>query len=344
MKNKILLTALIACTMLFSTSHAFSKKPKIISGKLLSITMPYETRGLYKIKKNNTGILVFDKKSKRKGFGGFAFAIRTAKSPSDWAMIPGNRKIGELYDKNNNLYDVLLNQPTDVQYDYVNNDNKEYNILYKLADTVEIYGANGSRYYPLQGMLGKNLYSEIIDKHIKAINEKWDSARLEKENMSYMYNVLAKSGYDVLNKTGYAYYDVNGDGIEELFIGEITNDNYKGIIYDIYTMVNRTPKHVASGGNRDRYFVCDDYFLCNEYISGALENGWLVYNLVENSNELFPQVGFKYDAYSNKNNPWFISYDFANNKWENVSKKQFDDRKTVFNDYKRFEYIPFSSK
>ena len=159
-----------------------------------------------------------------------------------------------------------------------------------------------------------------------------------------MYNVLAKSGYDVLNKTGYAYYDVNGDGIEELFIGEITNDNYKGIIYDIYTMVNRTPKHVASGGNRDRYFVCDDYFLCNEYISGALENGWLVYNLVENSTELFPQVGFKYDAYSNKNNPWFISYDFANNKWENVSKKQFDDRKTVFNDYKRFEYIPFSSK
>ena len=174
-------------------------------------------------------------------------------------------------------------------------------------------------------MKGKDLYKDILEKHLTAIIEKWDSNKLEKENMSYMYNITPK------DKIGYAYYDINADGIDELVIGEITEGNWKGVIYDIYTMVDRKPQHVISGGSRNRYYVCDNSFVCREYSSGALESGVDVYNLVENSTELFPQVSFKYDEYENPKNPYFISY--SDDKWENYPKKEFDERKKVFLKY-----------
>ena len=319
------------------------KKIKI-SNKNFSLILPNNIKGTYIVKKKKDSIFIYDKISKKAGFGGLAFGIKIYEKPSEHAMMPGGRKIGELTDKNSKLYDMVLIQPTDVQYDYTKPVINSYYNLYSLGnnDKYVINGKNGNKYQKNQGMKGQYLYKDILTKHIKAINEKWNSAKLEKENMSYMYNVLSKTNKNVLNKVGYIYDDINGDGIEELLIGEIAQDNWKGVIYDIYTMVDRKPVHVISGGTRNRYFVCDEAFLCNEYSLGAKESGWLVYILVENSTELFPQVGFKYDAYQNSKNAWFISYDFKNDKWENVSEKIFKERKAIFDKYKRFDYIPLS--
>ena len=317
-------------------------KDKIYSNKLFSITMPYNVKKTYIIKKNKNDIYVYDKPSKKSGYGGLAFGIELYKDPACHAMRFGGKKIGELTDKKNVLYDVVLVYPTDVQYDYIKGKSNSYDVLYNLGQKVQIQGTKNSKYHKNQGMKGEDLYKEVLKKHIQAIKEKWSSEKLEKENMSYMYNVLAQTNKNVLNKVGYFYYDVNSDGIDELFIGEITKGQLKGVVYDIYTMADRKPIHVISGGNKDRYFVCDDTFLCNEFSSGALEKDWLIYVLVENSKELYPQVGFKYDGYENKNNPWFISYHFPQNKWENVSEKTFEERKGVFNKYERFEFIPLS--
>ena len=314
-----------------------------ISNKLFYISVPKEAKGEYKVKRINNGIFIFDKPSRKAGFGGFAFGISAYKNPSEYAMNPGTQKLGELTDKKGNIYDITLIRPTDVQYDYVNGKSKSYDLLYNHGDNVEIIGKRDNKYYKNQGTKGENLYKSILQKHINAVEQKWDSIKLEQENMSYMYNVLAHSNKNVLENIGYAYYDVNGDGIDELFIGEISNEDWKGIVYDIYTMVNRKPVHVVSGGSRNRYFVCDDVFLCNEYSSGAKESGILVYILVENSNELFPQVGFKYDGYANQKTPWFISYNFKKDEWENVSEQTYNERKKVFNRYERFDYIPLST-
>ena len=237
---------------------------------------------------------------------------------------------------------MVLKHPTDVQYDYTKSTNppEKFAKLYDLGETVEIQGIKGSTYYKNQGMKGENLYKEILRKHVTAINEKWDSSKLEKENMSYMYNVISQTNKEPLKKIGYTYYDVNVDGIDELLIGEIADGDFKGVIYDIYTMVDRKPKHVISGGARDRYYVCDDSFICNEYSSGAAESGMTVYNLVENSTELYPQINFKYDEYSNRKNPYFLSY--SDEKWQNVSEKDFYERKKTFDKYERFDFIPLS--
>lgn len=317
-------------------------KDTTIKTKLFSITLPEELRGFYEVKKEKEKISIFHKESKKAGFGGFAFGIKVYKNPSDHAVLPGSRKLGELTDKSGNLYDVVLKHPTDVQYDYTISPEapESFKILYNIGDSINIQGINGSSYYKNQGMKGEDLYKNILEKHITAINEKWDSSKLEKENMSYMYNVIAQTNKNPLNKIGYAYYDVNADGIEELLIGEIAEGNWKGVVYDIYTMVDRKPQHVVSGGTRNRYYVCDDSFVCNEYSSGALESGVIVYNLVENTNELYPQVNFKYDGYSNPKQPWYISY--SDEKWENVTEEAFNERKKVFDKYERFDFIPLS--
>lgn len=322
-------------------------KDTTVKNKLFSITLPEELRGFYETKIEKNKISVYDKKSKKAGFGGFAFGIKAYKNPSDHAVLPGSRKLGELTDKRGNLYDIVLKHPTDVQYDYTQGPNppESFKLLYEVGDAINIQGIKGATYFKNQGTKGEALYKDILKKHITAINEKWDSTKLEKENMSYMYNVMSVDNkQNLLDRIGYTYYDINDDGIEELLIGEIADGNWKGVIYDMYTMVDRMPKHVISGGSRDRYYACDDVFVCREYSSGANESGTIVYILVENSTELFPQVSFKYDGYKNPKKPWFLSYGASINddEYENVTEETYEERKSTFDKYERFNFTPLS--
>ncbi len=331
----ILLIIICSAGSFFALANAADK---VYSNKLFSISLPEEVKGTYEVKKEKDKISVYHKKSKQAGFGGFAFGIKAYKNPADYASLPGGKKLGELTDKKGRIYDVVLKYPTDVQYDYTKAEYPpvSYKKLYDFAEVAEVKGVRGSVYYKNRGTKGEDLYKDVLKKHLTAIKEKWDSNKLEQENISYMYNIT--------DKTGYIYYDVNGDGIEELLLGEIADGAWKGVIYDIYTMVNREPKHVISGGARNRYYVCDGSFICNEYSSGAMESGVRVYNLVENSTELFPQVSFKYDGYANPKKPWFLSYgtDMNKDSWENVTEQTFNERKKVFEKYERFDFIPLS--
>lgn len=333
-----------ALTVIAKTSTNLKSVEQIVSCNLFSLSLPSSTKGKYKAETKGNKIYIYDKISEKAGFGGFAFGITAYKNQYDYAQLPSKKKLGELTDKNGTLYDIVLIQPTDVQFDYEKGECESYKLLYELAQTIDktVQGQNGSKYFNGRGMHGKDLYGDILKKHRYAIKENFNSTRLELENMSYMYNVLASSGNNVSDITGYAYYDVNGDGIDELFIGEIAQGNMKGIIYDIYTIVDRKPTHVVSGGTRNRYFVCDNSFICNEYSGGANETGLSVYFLTENSTELFPQVSFIYNGYKNKNKPWFISYGTSQTELENVSEKTFNERKKIFEKYKRFDFIPFS--
>lgn len=326
----------------FAAQNIDVKKDIIIKNKLFSITLPKEMSNSCKIKKDKTKISIYHKESNKAGFGGFIFGVKAYKKPSDYAMMPGGKKIGELTNKKGYLYDMVLKYPTDVQYNYTKYSQppKSFQSLYDYAENVEIKGVNGSKYFEKQGTKGENLYNDILKKHLIAINEKWSSEKLEKENMSFMYNLIVKTDKAPLNSVGYTYYDVNADGIEELLIGEIVEGSLKSIIYDIYTMVDRKPQHVVSGSTRNRFYVCNNSFLCNEYYSGAMETGVRIYDLVENSTELFLQMSFKYDGYTNKYNPYFISY--SDEKWENVTEAKYKERKKIFEKYENFDYIPLS--
>jgi len=335
--------------LLLSTTLANAggvKKDRIIKNKYFSVTIPSNIKG-YDYKREKDCIKIYDTDSKKAGFGGFAFAIKAYKNPKDHAVLPGSRKIGELTDKKGVIYDIIIKYPTDVQYDYTKSNEapENYKSLYDLGEEVKVQGIKGSTYFPDRGMKGEDLYKAVLKKHLTAIKEDWDSERLEKEGMSHMYHVLRVGRKaDISDKIGYVFYDVNADGIEELLIGEIAEGDWKGVIYDIYTMVDRKPKHVLSGWARNRFYVTDGTFLANEYSSGACDSGVRIYILVENSTEIFPQVAFKCDTYTNREKPWFISYGTSANedKWENVTEETFLERKKIFETYERFDFIPFS--
>ena len=116
--------SIIAAVFIFftATSYVYAKtdspKPLKVKNRYFEITMPETVRGLYEDNIQKDRICIYDKASKKAGFGGFAFGIKVYKSPADHAVLPGSRKIGELTDKRGNLYDVVLKHPTDVQYDY----------------------------------------------------------------------------------------------------------------------------------------------------------------------------------------------------------------------------------
>ena len=325
------------CTLTLCINAKESSECISVKNRLFSIEIPKELKGSFYTETTKDRISIYHKESKRAGFGGFVFGIKAYKNPADHATLPGGSKIGELTDKNGVLYDMVLRYPTDVQYDYTKGVKPPYTYerLYDLGSIVNIKGVKRSTYYKNQGMKGEDLYKDILKKHITAINEKWDSKKLEEENLSYMYNIIPE------DKIGYAYYDINTDGIDELVIGEITEGSWKGVIYDIYTMVDRKPQLVISGGSRNRYYVCDRSFVCNEYSSGALESGVRVYHLLENTTELFHQVSFKYDGYENKKNPYFITY--SGNEWKNVSEETYKKRKKIFEMYERFDFVPLKN-
>lgn len=316
-----------------------------ISNALFSIVLPDKVSGFYIVEKNNESIEIYDKVSKEAGFGGFAFSITAFKAPGDYASMPRVKKLGELTDKNGVIYDIVLIQPTDVQFDYENKNDKTYSALYNLAESAEksINGINGSTYYSGRGMKGEELYNDVLKKHFNAIKEKWTPEKLMSEKMSVLYGELAENNKNAADIIGYAFYDTNSDGIEELLIGKIGKNEGESPVYDIYTMVNRTPAHVVSSERNNGYFVCNESFICEEYFLRGGEDVMIVYYLEANSTELFPQIGFKYQERDGNSNSLYISYDPDLKNWENSPAKTYKERRAAFEKYVKLNFIPLSN-
>lgn len=339
-KLSFLVLLLVFTLVSYSFAQAANNNGIVISNSYFSFTVPNEMKGIYTVLKEGNAIYICEKVSEKAGLGGGAFGLNIYRNPKDYADMSAVKKIGELTDKNGKIYDMVISRPVEIEYADDEKVAENYKRLYDFGEKVEIKGVNGSKYVKNKGMKGEELYGEILKKYKKALTEKWDSKKYEQEGMGYMYYVMSKSNENLQDKIGYIYYDINSDGIDELLIGETDNKNSK--IYDIYTMVNRKPTHVTSGGDKDMYFVCNDNFLCNAYVENSKENTFIVYYMDKNSNELNPQITFIYSKNENKKNPRFVGYG-SYGKLENVSRKVFNERKNWYKDYNTLDYIPFST-
>jgi len=336
--------SMFACTLITCIStkvFAENKSEIVISNGYFSFILPNEAKNTYTIEKMDKGIYVCEKLSAKSGEGGFAFGLKIYREPKDYADMEKVKKIGELVDKKGVLYDMVLIRPTEIRYGDGETIEKNYSRLYDLGDTIEIKGINGYKYVKNQGVKGESLYKDILKKYKTALENNWNYSQFKDENLGCIYLTLSKSTKNLLNKIGYTYYDINNDGIDELIIGEISKGESKGIIYDIYTMVDRKPAHVVSCKPKEKYFVCDENFLWNEYPPKRNEKVAGVFILKNNSTEMFPKVMFIYDKKLNKKAPWFVSYG-SNGNLDNLDKKTFNERKELFNSFERFEYTPLS--
>ena len=307
-----------------------------ISNSLFQITLPEEFKDIYDSDITDDQISIYVKKYKDAGFGGLAFTIWARKLPTEFAGGPYEKR-GELTDAEGNKYEVVLGYATEVQWDFEESEEMpdEFAKLSAVGEEAvkNLIGVNGATFEYGAGTTGEELYGDIIAQYKKAFDEGWDATKYEENNMSPEFYSLSQEGAENI---GFAYADTDKDGIDELYVGTLKDDELKGTVYDIYTIVDGAPAHVVSGSARDRYYVYMNSFVVNEYSGGAMEYGKIVYALNSNSTDMTYQWATKYDAYENEEEPWFISY--TEEEWENVSEEEFESREAPSEEYTKLEY------
>lgn len=310
---------------------------------LFEITIPDDLRGIVDVEVSSDRIDIYHKESKDGGFGGLEFAIWAVSVPREYAGGPYT-KIGELNGEDGSTFDVVRGEATEIQWDYNAEEMPaDFEKIYDSADKVlsSIKGINGNTYLEGAGIRGEDLYKDVLAKYVQAVNEEWDANKLEEENMSPEFFYMGSHSEGGLDNIGFAYRDINVDGIDELLIGDMADGDGKSVIYDVYTTIDRKPAHVVSGTARDRYYDFDDVFLCNEWSGGAGSSGFDLYGLTCNSTELVFQYGYKYDEYENEEKPWFIAYD--KDTYESVTEEEYSEAWTRDESrYVKLDYTPLS--
>lgn len=178
---------------------------------------------------------------------------------------------------------VVVEVTTKVNNEQKNN-NKEEEILSKIRENSEIGEATEPIY---------RKYAEIISEYGEMIKNKDTSGKKYESDIAIEF-LLAS--YDETVKAGYAFMDVNEDGVQELLIGEnynIPDYGFDSIIYNIYTVNNKGEVYLlARGGARDGYYICTNptadrtangmqhgAFISEEGTSGAAYSSYGYYRL-----------------------------------------------------------------
>ncbi len=119
-------------------------------------------------------------------------------------------------------------------------------------------------------------YISVLTAYHTALKEEWEKQKLSDGGFS----ILAAYCYgeDILEKIGYSFLDLDGDGIDELLIGAIGGDDFiRQQIFELYCLKNGMPAQVFAGQERDRYYLCQDggsYIIINEGSSSASNSEW----------------------------------------------------------------------
>lgn len=314
-----------------------------VSCPMFSITLPAGTD--YIVENDDTSISVYDREAKESGFGGWAFTVEAYEDPGDYSGMM-ERKIGELKSSDGKIYDLTVIFASDIQYNYEKYSDipDNYSMLFEGSSDIfkTAKGAGDYTYTKDGGMKGKYLYGAVLKKYKKAFTENWDADKLEEEGMSQVYAEIASvEKTSLLNKIGFAYSDLNGDGVDELLIGEVSKGKDPSIVFDIYTMVDREPAHVASGWYRNAYYIFEHGMICNNYAQSAFMSGVKVLEVQHNQTELFLQCDFRYDSEKDKDNPWFVSYG-DEESWVQLSEEDFEERSSNFGEPVHIDFTPFS--
>lgn len=318
----------------------------VLSTDLFTLTLPDEFKGKTRAIIDGEFISVFDKESNEAGYGGHAFSVVVDK---DKDIIPGGMftKVGELETAEGDRYDVCVGYPSDIQWDYTKYEKEpeDYANLYSSAEQIvqNIQANNGGVFIYGAGTKGEELYAYTVSRYIDAFNEGWDANRFEDEGMSpEFYALMQAEGDKALDKIGFAYKDISYDGVDELLVGVIGDDE-PSIVYDIYTVVDKVPTLVVSGTSRNRYYGLEYGDIANAFSGGADENGIHVFLIEPGTANLYHQYSVKYDAYTDEKNPWFVNYEDDDESWEKITEEEYNEKlERITESFLKLDYTPLS--
>lgn len=182
------------------------------------------------------------------------------------------------------------------------------------------------------------MYQEMLSRHGVALYEHWDQDELRANNMSGIY---ALQGDDPLSVTGFAFLDLNDDGVDELLIGAIQDIDCGGTIYDIYTLLNGSPVHVASGGERDRFYIPVDGTLVKVSSGSSTTAGYRYFMLDGEDGKLLDECWLWFDEDGDPAQPWKCSYN-GGLDWVDVSEEELEKNFGDRDQFLRVDFIPLS--
>ncbi len=328
-----------------TTEDTTAAAENVYSNDYFQITIPSDLVDVVSVETSNDRIDIYHKDSKDAGFGGLEMSIWAVPLPREYAGGP-YEKCGELSNENADILELVRGYATEIQWDYnLEKMPEDFEKLDKAADEIlsSVTGINGYTYNAGAGMKGEDLYNNVLAKYVRAMNEEWDASKCEQEQMSpeLNYEMLSYDGGNPLDKIGYAYRDINSDGIDELFVGPMGIEDFDDVTYDVYTMIDDKPTFVISGSARNRFYDYDNNFLCNVGSGGAGQTVYDVYALMNNSTELVYQFGYKYDSYENEEKPWFKTYDQM--EYEPVTEDEFNEEtERLEKGFEKLDFKPLS--
>lgn len=191
-------------------------------------------------------------------------------------------------------------------------------------------------------LLTESGYSSILDFFYQVISEKWDEQR------------IANAGFetydfpDNLYKSGFFYWDINSDGIEELFILR-NNDAETDSVLAGYTLVNGYPYCFFSSWARSENYLLTDGRIYNTGSNGAAYCIHCIYDLV--GTELILREGVLSSDYEGQKTTellWFLVDKASGLSYEEkklISETAAEQRISIYQSsiIHRFDnYTPFS--
>lgn len=129
-------------------------------------------------------------------------------------------------------------------------------------------------------------YDNILSEICSVLESGQDMTETENEYISTGIEEAAlwrETPEERLQSISYCYYDINGDGNDELIIVE-TGDSDR--ILDIYSISGGEYVHVAEGWSRNRFFLLDDNTIFNSGSSGAMYSNNELFELLADASEL----------------------------------------------------------
>ena len=178
-------------------------------------------------------------------------------------------------------------------------------------------------------------YNEIVQKYYEGASAGWDISQFQENNLCYLAGY-----YSDINKLGYCLLDVDSDGTDELFIGTTEDEGYEGMFFDMYTLTDGKAELVATSGERDRYYLCEDNTIANEGSSSAFLS--VNYYYEYKSGKLHLQDGIVNDGELDPQNPWFYgTLDNGEDSLEPISEGAADSIKSKYK-YMKLSFSPLS--
>lgn len=140
-----------------------------------------------------------------------------------------------------------------------------------------IVQAEGKEVAPMPSEKQENPYKEILDIYYQLLQERQTSSGQYIEIPDeYDITISVFNPYwswegaeNILSKEGYAFVDLNEDGVEELLIGWVGNEFWnmdEGYVFAVYTIVDGEVVMAIEGWERCLYVIGEDGYL---YQSGS---------------------------------------------------------------------------